>query len=170
MLCQNCKKHEATSHIKSVVNGEYTQLHLCSSCAGKLGYGDVFSGFGFDLGDFFGNFFSKPKASLASSNTVRCSKCGMSFEEIVKTGKIGCADCYEKFYEMLLPSIQRIHGKTQHNGKTAKVAEHSGDKKEKTKEEIIEELKAEMKVAIEEQNFEKAAELRDKIKGMESEM
>ena len=57
MLCQNCGKHEATTHIKSVVNGEYTQLHLCSTCAGKLGYGDVFSGFGFDLGDFFGNFY-----------------------------------------------------------------------------------------------------------------
>lgn len=170
MLCQNCKKHEATTHIKSVVNGEYTQLHLCSDCAGKLGYTDVFSGFGFDLGDFFGNFFSKPKSISASSKVERCEKCGMSFEEIVKTGKIGCADCYEKFYEMLLPSIQRIHGKTQHNGKVANVTEPDEVKKEKTKEEIVAELKEEMKVAIEEQNFEKAAELRDKIKGMESEM
>ena len=169
MLCQNCKKHEATTHIKSVVNGEYTQLHLCSDCAGKLGYGDVFSGFGFDLGDFFGNFFSKPKSMIASSKIERCEKCGMSFEEIVKTGKIGCADCYEKFYEMLLPSIQRIHGKTQHNGKTAVISEKVEVKKEKTKEEIIEEFKDEMKTAIEEQNFERAAELRDKIKEMESE-
>ena len=169
MLCQNCKKHEATTHIKSVVNGEYTQLHLCSDCAGKLGYGDVFSGFGFDLGDFFGNFFSKPKSMLTSSKIERCEKCGMSFEEIVKTGKIGCADCYEKFYDMLLPSIQRIHGKTQHSGKTVAISEKEEAPKEKTKEEIIDELKAEMKTAIEEQNFERAAELRDKIKEMESE-
>lgn len=167
MLCQNCGKHEATTHIKSVVNGEYTQLHLCSGCAGKLGYGDVFSGFGFDLGDFFGNFFSKPKTMLASSKTERCSKCGMSFEEIVKSGKIGCADCYEKFYEMLLLSIQRIHGKTQHNGKTASAAKENETVKEKTKEEIIAELQAEMKTAIEEQNFERAAEIRDEIKAKE---
>ena len=169
MLCQNCGKHEATTHIKSVVNGEYTQLHLCQGCAGKLGYGDVFSGFGFDLGDFFGNFFSKPKVSLPSSKTERCEKCGMSFEEIVKSGKIGCADCYGKFYEMLLPSIRRIHGKTQHSGKTATVLETKETVKEKTKEEIIAEKKAEMQKAIEEQNFERAAELRDEIKELEAE-
>lgn len=169
MLCQNCGKHEATTHIKSVVNGEYTQLHLCTGCAGKLGYGDVFSGFGFDLGDFFGNFFSKPKTMVSSAKTERCEKCGMSFEEIVKSGKIGCAGCYEKFYEMLLPSVQRIHGKTQHNGKTANVIEEKESIKEKTKEEIIAELQAEMKTAIEEQNFERAAEIRDEIKAKEAE-
>lgn len=169
MLCQNCGKHEATTHIKSVVNGEYTQLHLCSTCAGKLGYGDVFSGFGFDLGDFFGNFFSKPKTMLSTAKTERCEKCGMSFEEIVKSGKIGCADCYGKFYEMLLPSIQRIHGKTQHSGKVANTVDEKETVKEKTKEEIIAELKEEMKAAIEEQNFERAAELRDEIKAKEAE-
>ncbi len=169
MLCQNCGKHEATTHIKSVVNGEYTQLHLCSGCAGKLGYGDVFSGFGFDLGDFFGNFFSKPKTMLSSAKTERCEKCGMSFEEIVKSGKIGCADCYGKFYEMLLPSIQRIHGKTQHSGKVANTVDEKETIKEKTKDEIIAELKEEMKTAIEEQNFERAAELRDEIKAKEAE-
>ncbi|MBR3588846.1 MAG: UvrB/UvrC motif-containing protein [Clostridia bacterium] len=169
MLCQNCGKHEATTHIKSVVNGEYTQLHLCTGCAGKLGYGDVFSGFGFDLGDFFGNFFSKPKTMITSAKTERCEKCGMSFEEIVKNGKIGCAGCYEKFYEMLLPSVQRIHGKTQHNGKTANAIEEKESVKEKTKEEIIAELQAEMKTAIEEQNFERAAEIRDEIKAKEAE-
>ncbi len=169
MLCQNCGKHEATTHIKSVVNGEYTQLHLCTGCAGKLGYGDVFSGFGFDLGDFFGNFFSKPKTMITSAKTERCEKCGMSFEEIVKSGKIGCAGCYEKFYEMLLPSVQRIHGKTQHNGKIANVIEEKESVKEKTKEEIIAELQAEMKTAIEEQNFERAAEIRDEIKAKEAE-
>ena len=169
MLCQNCGKHEATTHIKSVVNGEYTQLHLCSTCAGKLGYGDVFSGFGFDLGDFFGNFFSKPKTMLSTAKTERCEKCGMSFEEIVKSGKIGCADCYGKFYEMLLPSIQRIHGKTQHSGKVANTVDEKETVKEKTKEGIIAELKEEMKAAIEEQNFERAAEIRDEIKAKEAE-
>ncbi len=169
MLCQNCQKHEATTHIKSVVNGEYTQLHLCSKCADKLGYGDVFSGFGLDFADLFGNFFTKPKSLLTQTKQERCQKCGMSFEDIVKTGKIGCADCYEKFYDLLLPSIQRIHGKTQHNGKQAPKAVKTEIKKEKTKEELIAEMKAEMQTAIEEQNFERAAELRDKIKETEGE-
>lgn len=164
MLCQNCGKHEATTHIKQVINGEYTQAHLCSSCAAKLGYGDVFSNFGFDIGNFFGSFFSQPTKMLSGAEAQRCPTCGMSFEEIAKSGKIGCADCYEKFYDLLLPSIQRIHGKTQHNGKIAKAKK----KDEKlSKEEILKQLKDEMAKAIEEQNFEHAAELRDKIKSVE---
>ena len=70
---------------------------------------------------------------------------------------------------MLLPSIRRIHGKTQHSGKTADVIQEKAEIKEKTKEEIIAELKEEMQKAIEEQNFERAAEIRDSIKELEAE-
>ena len=47
MLCQNCGKNEATTHVKRVVNGDTTEMHLCQNCAEHLGYGDLFSGFGF---------------------------------------------------------------------------------------------------------------------------
>ncbi len=163
MLCQNCGKYEATTHIKQVVNGEYTQAHLCSSCASKLGYGDMFSDFGMDFGNLFGSLFSTDSKHLAAKEVRRCPTCGMSFEEIAKSGRIGCADCYDKFYELLLPSIRRIHGKTQHNGK---IAQQSSESSEPSKEEILDGLNEEMKKAIEEQNFELAAEIRDKIKSL----
>lgn len=164
MLCQKCGKHEATTHIKQVINGEFTQMYLCSECAAKAGYGDVFSDFGFDLNNLFGSFFSQPKYTLASK-TERCSKCGTSFGEIVKSGKIGCADCYEKFYDMLVPSIQRIHGKTRHNGKTVEIKQEQ--KPEETLEEKIEKLKNRLSEAVEKQEFEDAARLRDEIKSLE---
>lgn len=167
MLCQKCGKHEATTHIKQVINGEFTQMYLCSCCAEKYGYTDSFSGFGFDLSNFFGSFFSQPKYSLESKQTARCPKCGTSFREIVKSGKIGCADCYENFYDLLIPSIQRIHGKTQHNGKTIDVIPH--EKKEESVEEKIQKLKSRLQKSIEEQEFEVAAQLRDEIKALESE-
>ena len=164
MLCQNCGKHEATTHIKRVVNGETTQAHLCAHCASQLGYGDVFSDFGFNFGDFFGGFFSQPAMpAVGTSKAERCPMCGASFQEIVKSGKIGCAECYDKFYDLLLPSVQRIHGKTAHSGKIA-----ANNEIEIKKEDVIEELKTKLSQAIEEQNFEYAAELRDKIKEMES--
>lgn len=50
MLCQNCGKNEATTHIKRIVNGEPSELHLCTACAEHLGYADVFSGIGFNWG------------------------------------------------------------------------------------------------------------------------
>ena len=53
MLCQNCGKNEATTHIKQVINGDTAERHLCSECAEHLGYGDAFSGFGFDVAGLF---------------------------------------------------------------------------------------------------------------------
>ena len=73
MLCQNCGKNEATTHIKQVINGDTAERHLCSECAEHLGYGDAFSGFGFDVAGLFGNFFGDAVHSLgAPRKVVRC--------------------------------------------------------------------------------------------------
>ena len=54
MLCQNCGKNQATTHVKKTINGETSELHLCAACAAKQGLGGMWNGFGFDLGDFWG--------------------------------------------------------------------------------------------------------------------
>lgn len=167
MLCQNCSKREATTHIKRVVNGEATEAHLCQECAAKLGYDNFFDNFSLNLPDIFSSFFGDSARALAGSRTDRCEKCGCSFDDIVKTGMVGCADCYDKFFDKLMPSIQRIHGRTRHVGSVP--AEQTNEtapteKKEETVEEKIASLEAEMQKAIEAQNFEQAAVLRDKIK------
>ena len=158
MLCQNCGKYEATSHVKRIVNGESAEAHLCSDCAKALGYNDVFGGFGNTFGDLLGSFFGEPQVSAISSRTIRCEKCGNTFNDIVNSGKIGCADCYTTFYDKLLPSLQRIHGKTRHEGKNPTII-----KAEVTNVNPIEDLEEQLRIAIDEQNFEKAAQLRDKI-------
>lgn len=160
MLCQNCGKYEATTHVKRIVNGETAEAHLCTDCAGALGYTDVFGGFSDTFSDLLGSFFGEPTVSALSSRTVRCEKCGNTFNDIVNSGKIGCADCYATFYDKLLPSLQRIHGKTRHEGKTPKAVKAEGNQVNKA--ELLEELSE----AVERQDFEKAAELRDKIKAM----
>lgn len=160
MLCENCGKREASTHIKLVENGEARQLDLCSECASSLGYDDIFGGFGFNLSRIFTNFFGDNTAYLPDK-TVRCEKCGASFNDIVKTGKVGCAQCYRTFYNKLLPSIRQIHGKASHTGK---VPTNLKEIKKPSKEEIIERLNAELKSAVEDQNFEQAAVIRDRIK------
>ena len=166
MLCQNCGKNEATTHIKRVVNGDTTETHLCAGCAEHLGYGDMFSGFGFNLDDFFGGFLSEDIPMISAEHEEKCPKCGCTFTDIVKSGKIGCADCYRKFYDKLLPSLQRIHGKIKHTGKQAMVPHV------KTSAELkinpVAKLKEDLQKAIETQNFEQAAVLRDRIKEMEA--
>ncbi|MCR4925292.1 MAG: UvrB/UvrC motif-containing protein [Clostridiales bacterium] len=162
MLCQNCNKREATTHVKKIINAEESELHLCSECAAKLGYGNLFHNFGFSLGDIFGSFLNNSSALLGDE--LRCEKCGSSFNDIAHSGKVGCANCYKTFYDRLLPSLQRIHGKTFHSGKMGSLASA-----EAIKENKVEDLKSQLDAAVKEQNFELAATLRDEIKDIEKE-
>ena len=115
-------------------------------------------------GSFFGNVLP------ARTQATRCEFCGSTYSDIAKSGHVGCAKCYEIFADELYPSIRRIHGNTTHCGKNSSVAEKTKQSKAKTetKEEKIKKLKAQLESAIKEQNFELAAELRDKIKEMEA--
>ena len=169
MLCQNCKKNEATTHIKRVINGEATESHLCSACAESSGVGDFFDDFSLNLPGFFSSFFGDSVFSLGERKHDRCEKCGCLFDDIIKTGKVGCADCYEKFYPKLQPSIQRIHGKAAHQGKIPEMHGVKVTAKDKTAEEKIADLQTEMQKAIDEQNFERAAIIRDEIKKLKEE-
>lgn len=159
MLCQSCEKRQATTHIKTILNGELKEYNLCPECAQKMGYGSFFGGFGFDFDKLFGSFME----SVGSGKSAkRCQTCGSSFEDIAKSGKVGCAYCYNVFSEELLPSIQRIHGKTSHTGKLAR----SVGTEVKIKNEISK-CRYDLNEAIKAQEFEKAAELRDRIRELE---
>lgn len=162
MLCQNCGKNEATTHVKRIINGETAETHLCAQCAAALGYEAVFPSFGLNLGNLFGGFFGDMPVSRLSNKVIRCEKCGCSFDDIAKSGMVGCADCYKTFYDKLLPTVQRIHGRTEHQGKFPQ-----GASEEVKQAHRLAELREELNKAIDEQNFERAAQLRDEIKGME---
>ncbi len=169
MLCQNCGKNEATTHVKRVVNGDTTETHLCAECAQHLGYGDIFSGFGLNLDDFFGGFLGDSVQKLAAPAEQRCPKCGNTFSDIVSSGRMGCSDCYRTFYDRLLPSIQRIHGRIKHNGKQAPaVKEITKKDDEGSLEDKLNGLKLKLKEAVENQEFEQAAIYRDEIRKLES--
>lgn len=153
MLCQHCNKNEANMHMKRIINGRAAEVHFCSDCARSLGYGEAFSGFGLGFTDFLEDFLLKGDHS---ATVFRCPVCSKSFEEIAKDGKMGCAECYSAFYDKLLPSLQRIHGKSSHAGK--KPNDFSENKFNK-----LEELKVQLENAVREQNFELAAKIRDEI-------
>lgn len=163
MLCQSCGQNQATTHIKTIINGELAEVSLCRECAQKLGYNSFFGNFGMDFDKFLGSLMSGSESDRILKSRKRCNCCGSTFEEIAKSGKVGCANCYDVFYDELLPSIQRIHGKTVHIGKLAKSA--GSEVKMKN---TLTKLKEELTAAIKEQEFEKAAKLRDQIKELEA--
>lgn len=166
MKCQKCGANNANTHIKTIVNGEFKEYDLCSECANQMGYTNVFGDIENEFSNFLGSFFGN--VLPARTQATRCEFCGSSYSDIAKSGHVGCANCYNIFGEQLLPSIRRIHGNTAHCGKNSGKADRQSSKpQEETKEQKIKRLKAELDTAIKEQNFEHAAELRDKIKEME---
>ena len=159
MLCQSCEKKQATTHIKTIMNGELKEYRLCSDCAKKLGYSSFLGDVGFDFDKLFGSFM---EGIGAPRTQKRCQCCGSSFEDIARSGKVGCAECYDTFYEELLPSVRRIHGRTSHTGKLA----HSAGTGVKIRNEIAR-CRSDLEQAIKAPEFEKAAELRDRIRELE---
>ena len=155
MLCQNCGKNQVTTHIRKNIGGKTETWALCSECAKLLGV-DAFG-----VGDLFSSLFSDSFAPKAAEE--RCKSCGASFRDISATGKVGCPDCYTQFYSRLLPSLQRIHGKSRHVGKVPSTA--SADAKLEHK---LESLKKQLSDAVGAEEYEKAAQLRDRIKELET--
>jgi len=166
MLCESCKERNATTHIKRVVNGVLTETHLCTECAGEYGYQTALNVF--DMGSILGGLFSK---TSNDEEVLRCKNCGSSFEDIKRTGKIGCAQCYDTFRDRLKSMIRQIHGTAEHKGKkpgsSALRVQDPNHAMMPPKVTVLERLKADLKKAVEEQNFENAAQLRDQIKELE---
>lgn len=163
MLCQKCGQNSATTYYQQTVNGKTITMHLCSSCAGKLSAGTIFQNF--NINDMFSGFLTNTDHEVSAASKKECTKCHTTMKEIMKTGKVGCDECYHVFYRELSPSIEKIHGKSTHIGKISASADFKWKKKAE-----LEQLKINMQQAVQKQEFERAAEWRDKIKNLEEEL
>lgn len=167
MMCQECNKRQATVHITKIINGKKTELHLCEVCAKQkqIGFSKVTDPFnfesGFSIGKLLSSFFDYPDQEQ-ESREKECGRCGISFPRFTETGKFGCSNCYDTFRDQTTPLLRRIHGKTYHVGK---VPRRTGSKlRLKTK---LNKLKRELQEAVNAEEYERAAVLRDRIKEME---
>lgn len=157
MLCNKCNIKEAVVFLTMIENGQKTELYLCENCAKE----SVLNSYMFD------NFISallnieneQNEKDENNSLSLKCSKCNLSYEELMKYGKIGCDACYENFSSVIQPIIKRIHGKEQHMGKILKAKQYDIKKKQE-----ICMLQAKLEEAVRNENYEKAAEYRDIIK------
>ncbi len=165
MLCQQCHKRDASVHFTQIINGNKAVMYLCSQCAEKKGQFAISPQL--NLGDFLWGFpglgQSEGFAKVKKPGEVCCDVCGMSIEDFRKTGKLGCANCYKVFIDSLNPILRRLHGSVQHTGKVPKKA---ADCIKEMNE--LESLKVQLTEAIGKEEYEKAAELRDRIRDLEN--
>jgi len=159
MLCQICGRKEATFHFKEIINDQIRELHLCEECARKKG----FLSQPFPLASLIGGLTEEAGIPFSVASQVRCPHCGLSYEQIREKGKIGCSFCYQTFKDYLIPLLERIHGHTHHSGKAPK--ELKMDEKEKE----IHKLRKELEEMVKKEEYEKAANIRDKIRKLEKE-
>ncbi|QOS98599.1 UvrB/UvrC motif-containing protein [Brevibacterium sp. JNUCC-42] len=171
MNCEECGKRPATLHLTKIVNGEKSETHICEQCAKDKG--KYFSGLGnFGLNNLLAgllNFDPMNKGTNSqqvSQNTTspptRCETCGLTYTQFSKSGRFGCSDCYNHFGTKLDPLFRRIHGNTQHMGK---VPERTGGQLKIKKD--LQQLKIALQQHIATEEFEKAAEIRDRIRALE---
>ncbi len=162
MLCEDCGKTEATVHLTQVVNDEKVELHLCRECAEKRRFHTPFEGVPFPLAEFLAGMLDQSLVKKPGKvSDTKCSTCGMLFSDFAKTGRLGCGDCYSTFKRQLNDLLRKIHGSTQHRGRGPFTP---GDVMRPLREER--KLQEELKKAIQEEDFEKAAQLRDRIKAL----
>ena len=167
MLCQRCQKNEANTHLTRIINGKKQELHLCSECAAKAPeFQSIKDGMEYEIGGFLGGIFGNKMKTIGNEEAQGdvCPDCKMHFEEFLNTGRLGCGTCYQVFRDRLARPLRQIHGTGEHIGK---VPSRVGGELKRSR--MISKLEAELNAMVLKQEFEKAAELRDKIRELKSE-
>jgi len=162
MKCQDCRKKEATHHITQVIDDQKVTLNLCEECAEKRGFRNPLEGVPFPLAEFLASMLSKAQMKKQPEEAdVVCTACGLSFSDFAKVGRLGCGGCYVTFKEQLDDLLRKVHGSTRHRGKFPN-----------TKRDVMKplweenKLQEELRRAIEQEDFERAAQLRDQLKAL----
>lgn len=165
MTCQQCN-NPATTHIKRMAGGVVEEFHLCAACAKASGLLPN-SGGGFNLADLFGGLLGNSVSQQpAAVQSPRCEACGLSLQEIAQSGCMGCATCYDTFHTQILPTLQRIHSSLQHTGKTPEDG-NPALRERRQRESNLAQLREQIAQAVQEENYEQAAKLRDEIRALE---
>ena len=160
MLCQQCKKKNATVHLTEIVGNEKKEVHLCEECAREKGIGIKAQ---FSMADILSGLISAPVGKeLARLSKITCPECGLTYINFHSAGRLGCPHDYRVFANELRPLIERIHGGTKHVGK---IPPHVG--RQVIKESKLLKLRKALRDAVGRENYEEAAKIRDEIKTIE---
>jgi len=161
MLCNICHKNEATIHFKGIFNDQVFKIDLCEECAMKKGVEIkpelALAEFISTLSDLNNGLDIKKE-----KRNIVCKTCGLKYSDFKESGRLGCSNCYTEFANYLTPLLEKIHGSTKYKGK-AEILQTEIEKIENLKQKY-QELKNNLKEAVEKELYEKAAEIRDQLR------
>jgi protein arginine kinase activator len=168
MKCERCKKRDADVHIRHQKGKGLIEYHLCRDCAEQMAKDGLIPDMSFDfpIESFLSGLFPGTGALDDEEGTpaipgLSCGRCGLEHSEFRKSGKYGCPDCFAVFHDNLGPLLRKIHGSDIHRG-----TRPGNDPAEAPCPDEIEMLRDELRRAIEGEEYERAAVLRDRIRGI----
>jgi len=161
MVCDSCKERDAVVHLTTIENNAVNQLHLCERCAADRGVETTVSAPKHPLGEFLQEVHKQ--IASTSTDSARCSFCNATFSDFKATGRWGCARCYTNFEAAIRELLRRVHGNHRHVGR----AYHPPMSETLERAAVLGELKERLRRAIESEQFEVAADLRDRIRVLE---
>ena len=163
MLCQSCHKNLASKQYTEVVDGKVSALHLCQECLTQRQDGT-------DAGFQIAKPAQFTRKGRATSDITpeplearkSCVACNTTLKQIVDTGRVGCSSCYETFPAQLESLLEGIHIALAHRGKIPRL--NNARARVRTE---LQSKRALLKTALNMENYEEAAALRDEIKVLE---
>jgi protein arginine kinase activator len=161
MNCDVCKQKSATVFLTQIVDGKMQKVNLCESCSKEKGVTDPT---GFALADLLLGLGASHEMEKTTAGT-RCPTCGFSQADFKKTGRFGCSTCYDAFGDGLDNMFKGMHKGTEHKGKVPTRLLQA-----KLRQEELKKLQRELRKAVADEKYEDAAQLRDRIKHLESEV
>ncbi|MDP2873119.1 MAG: UvrB/UvrC motif-containing protein [Bacillota bacterium] len=166
MLCQECRLRPASVKVTAIIGGQKREVHLCDACAQSRGEVEFGGEAKISIGEMLAALLHQhgmlhPAATGAPD--IKCDNCGLSFDGFTKTGKLGCSECFTKFDEQLKHVLRHIHGSARHVGRMPRRA--GGTLRLKRQ---MQALRDELAACVQAEQFERAAELRDRIKDLEA--
>lgn len=163
MLCCICKEREATVHLTQIAADKMQKVDLCEECAKTKGVNDPT---GFSLADLLlGLGASQEIEQSAGGVALKCPRCGFTQADFKKAGRLGCPECYKTFGEGLESLLKSMHKGTRHVGKVPESLRQTRDLSDR-----LSALQKKLNKAIDEEDFEQAAQLRDQIKQMSAQL
>lgn len=160
MLCENCKSNTAIIHSVMIINGKKHERYLCNDCA----RGEQFS-----MPSLINILSGLQVVRRVEGEELKCA-CGNTFSNFQNTGLLGCAQCYTTFKTELKPVIKRAQGgKALHTGRRPKryISAAAATQDDIGLPSEAESIKAELETAVKEERYERAAELRDRLRALE---
>ncbi len=162
--CDLCGK-PATVHLTQIVKNQIQKVDLCEDCAQSKGVTDPA---GFSLADLLAKSFAGPAEEAEPArgeSSLVCEQCGCTARDFRKTGRLGCAVCYDSLKPIVLPLLSSLHKDQTHRGKIpARQWRNLGLRRE------LENVERELQVAVKDENFEAAARCRDRLGALRAQL